>query len=137
MDATLTTPPPSLDWSDPFRLTVGTAGWKPRPRVTSRAVIDFVAKRYGFSARDLVGPWRPQKLADVRHIAMWTIRQTTTLSYPQISDVFSRDHSTVVHAVQRVNEAVATASPLGIEAMECLAAFEGKQISALSWGREP
>jgi hypothetical protein len=50
----------------------------------------------------LISPCCFRDIVKHRHQAMYRIRMETTLSYPQIGKLFNRDHSTVVHAVQKV-----------------------------------
>ena len=40
--------------------------------------------------------------ADARQVAMYLIRQLTNLSFPDIGKEFARDHTTVMHAVKKV-----------------------------------
>lgn len=50
------------------------------------------------SREDLLSHKRPQHIANARQLAMYAIREMTTLSFPAIGDKFGRDHSTVIHA---------------------------------------
>jgi len=52
---------------------------------------------------DLCGPARKRPLVDARQIAMYVMRELTELSYPSIGEQFGgRDHTTVLHAVQKI-----------------------------------
>jgi hypothetical protein len=114
----------SLDWSDPFRLRVNVTRSAPLPRTTTREIVRFVSERFDLKPRDLLGPWRPRTFSAGRHIAMWMIRQSTELSYPQIGRTFNRDHSAVIHGCKRIERAIADGEPLGIQATACLADFQ-------------
>ena len=46
--------------------------------------------------------------ADARQVAMYLIRQLTNLSFPEIGKEFARDHTTVMHAVKKVEAALKT-----------------------------
>ena len=48
-------------------------------------------------ARDVVLP---------RQIAMYLIRELTPHSLPEIGVFFGRDHSTVLHAISKINESI-------------------------------
>ncbi len=62
-----------------------------------------MADFYGLSPDQLTGPSRKQPLARSRQIAMYLCRDLTDLSLPKIGAAFGgRDHSTVLHAVDRV-----------------------------------
>lgn len=50
------------------------------------------------SRKDLLGRGRPQHVAAARQLAMYAMRELTSLSFPAIGDKFGRDHSTVIHA---------------------------------------
>ena len=50
---------------------------------------------------------RSRSLARPRQIAMYLAKQFTTNSLPEIGRKFSnRDHTTVIHAVKKVNELI-------------------------------
>ena len=50
---------------------------------------------------------RSRSLARPRQIAMYLAKQYTTNSLPEIGRKFSnRDHTTVIHAVKKVNELI-------------------------------
>jgi len=45
--------------------------------------------------------------AAARHVAMWLVRQKTTLSFPEIGREFgNRDHTTVMSGIRRVERAL-------------------------------
>jgi chromosomal replication initiator protein len=70
---------------------------------TPETIMDRVAVFYGISRDDLVSPSRKQPLARYRQIAMYLCRDLTDLSLPKIGAAFGgRDHSTVLHAVDKV-----------------------------------
>ena len=51
---------------------------------------------------------RTQTIARPRQIAMYLSKMLTTKSYPEIGNSFGgRDHTTVMHAVKRVEELMA------------------------------
>lgn len=64
-----------------------------------------VAEYYSISVRDLKGKKRNRSFARPRQIAMSLSRELTGNSYPEIGAAFdNRDHSTVIHACERVAE---------------------------------
>lgn len=64
--------------------------------------IRAVAQAFGFTGRDLLGPWRSATIARARFAAVWLVRETLPLSLPQIGRAFgNRDHSTIASAVRR------------------------------------
>jgi len=72
-------------------------------RITPAIVLEAASKLFDFSLEDLCGPARKRPLVDARQIAMYVMRELTELSYPSIGDQFGgRDHTTVLHAVQKI-----------------------------------
>ncbi len=72
---------------------------KPTPEL----IMERVAMRYDLDCADLTGPSRKQPLAWSRQIAMYLARELTDLSLPKIGAAFGgRDHTTVMHAVDKV-----------------------------------
>ncbi len=62
-----------------------------------------VAEAYGVPRDDILSERRQKRVAEARQYAMWRARYETHLSLPQIGRLFLRDHTTVIHAVQRVD----------------------------------
>ena len=77
------------------------------PQVTATTIINLTATTYGLSVADVTGPSRKQPLAQKRQIAMYLCRELTDLSLPKIGQAFGgRDHTTVIHAVDRVKSLI-------------------------------
>ena len=53
---------------------------------------------------DIRGDRRQQDIARARQVAMYLTRRITGLSYPAIGLKFGKDHSTVIHAEQRIEQ---------------------------------
>ncbi|TYP84165.1 chromosomal replication initiator protein DnaA [Maritimibacter alkaliphilus] len=78
-------------------------------KVTVEEIQRKVAEHYGIRLSDLIGPKRLRSIARPRQVAMKLSKDLTTRSYPDIGRRFGgRDHSTVMHAVKRVEELVST-----------------------------
>ena len=68
---------------------------------------NLVASHFNLNINDLLSPRRPRSLARPRQIAMYLAKQYTTNSLPDIGRKFSnRDHTTVIHAVKKINELI-------------------------------
>ncbi len=65
-------------------------------------IMRATAAAYGFTVEDLVSPSRRQPLVLCRQIAMYLCRELTDLSLPKIGEAFRRDHTTVLHSVDKV-----------------------------------
>lgn len=75
---------------------------KPR-MITSEVILRHTSEMYGFSLVDLIGPSRRRPLVQARQIAMYVFRDLTDLSFPAIGREFGdRDHTTVIHAVNKI-----------------------------------
>ena len=75
-----------------------------RPRqITPKVILDATADTFGFSVEDLCGTSRRRPLVQARQIGMYVFRDLTDFSYPAIAREFGgRDHTTVIHAVEKV-----------------------------------
>lgn len=71
-------------------------------------VIDAAAKASSLSTRELIGPTRSSYLLPPRRRAMFLAYRLTPASYPTIGrSMGGRDHTTILHAVRRVEEMLA------------------------------
>jgi chromosomal replication initiator protein len=65
--------------------------------------LDATAEMFGFSVEEIKGKSRQRPLVTARQIAMYVFRDLTDLSYPAIAREFGgRDHTTVIHAVEKI-----------------------------------
>lgn len=72
-------------------------------RITPQGILEATAEQYGFTVADLQGPSRRRPLVTARQIAMYVMRNQTDYSFPMIAREFGgRDHTTVIHAVQKI-----------------------------------
>ena len=68
---------------------------------------NIVASHFNLNIHELLSPRRPRSLARPRQIAMYLAKQYTTNSLPDIGRKFAnRDHTTVIHAVKKINELI-------------------------------
>jgi chromosomal replication initiator protein len=75
-----------------------------RPRqITPKVILEATASTFGFSVEDLCSASRRRPLVQARQIGMYVFRELTDFSYPAIAREFGgRDHTTVIHAVEKV-----------------------------------
>jgi chromosomal replication initiator protein len=78
-----------------------------RPSVTLERIIAETADFFGVTVADLCGPGRGRALVHARQTAMYLCRDLTDLTLVRIAEAFGRDHSTVLHAVQRIQARMA------------------------------
>jgi chromosomal replication initiator protein len=76
-----------------------------RPRqITSKLILESTAEAFGFTVDELCGTSRRRPLVNARQIGMYLFRELTDFSYPAIAREFGgRDHTTVIHAVEKVS----------------------------------
>jgi len=65
-------------------------------------IIRTTAQAYGFTVEDVLSSSRRQPLVLCRQISMYLCRELTDLSLPKIGEHFNRDHTTVLHSVDKV-----------------------------------
>ena len=75
--------------------------------VSVESIQNLVASYFNLNIQELLSPRRSRSLARPRQIAMYLAKQYTTNSLPDIGRKFSnRDHTTVIHAVKKINELI-------------------------------
>jgi len=75
---------------------------EPKPRTDEELLAD-IAGILNFDVEALKGKSRQRPLVTARQIAMYVFREQTDLSYPSIARLFGgRDHTTVIHAVEKI-----------------------------------
>lgn len=76
------------------------------PAADAAQIISVVAEHFGLSVDELVGSGRTRAVTGPRQIAMYLACQLTDETLPQIAKRFGRDHSTVVHARNKVAQQI-------------------------------
>ena len=71
------------------------------------SIQNIVAAYFNLNIQEMLSPRRSRSLARPRQIAMYLAKQHTTNSLPDIGRKFSnRDHTTVIHAVKKIDELI-------------------------------
>jgi chromosomal replication initiator protein len=71
--------------------------------VSPDQIEDAVAKAFGVSVAELHSKTRQRRVTDPRQVAMYLEKQLLDMPYTHIGRRFGgRDHSTVIHSIQRV-----------------------------------
>ncbi len=74
-------------------------------RITVDDIQKATSEHFGLKQSDLISERRNRSIARPRQAAMWLCKQLTTRSLPDIGRRFGgRDHTTVLHAVRRIEE---------------------------------
>ena len=81
-----------------------------RPRkITPELIQNVIADYYQLKVEDLKSKKRNRPIAYPRQIAMYLCRELTDLSLPKIGEYFGgRDHTTVIHACDKIAEEIET-----------------------------
>lgn len=75
--------------------------WVVVPTARHKPIIRNVAVTWGVSVEDIMGPRRTDRIAKARHHAMYEVtRLCPWMSYTALGRAFSRDHTTILHAVK-------------------------------------
>jgi len=73
--------------------------------INVETIQNMVASYFNLNLQEMLSPRRSRVLARPRQIAMYLTKHHTTSSLPEIGRKFSnRDHTTVIHAVKKVDE---------------------------------
>jgi chromosomal replication initiator protein len=76
--------------------------------ITPQVILEETAKMFGWTIEELCGKSRRRPLVTARQIGMYVFRELTDYSYPQIAREFGgRDHTTVMHAVEKITALIA------------------------------
>ena len=80
-----------------------------QPRqITPKMILDETSDMFGFPVEEIIGASRRRPLVTARQVAMYVFREVTDLSYPAIAREFGgRDHTTVIHAVDKIGNLMA------------------------------
>lgn len=77
--------------------------------LTAESIISTVSRFYEIPQSEMTGSSRRQPLARQRQVAMYVCREHTGLSLPKIGAAFGgRDHTTVMHAVNKITGLIQT-----------------------------
>jgi chromosomal replication initiator protein len=76
-------------------------------RVRIEDIQNVVARRYNVSRADLLSSRRTMDVVRPRHVAMYLAKMLTLRSLPEIGRRFGgRDHTTVLHAVRKIDAVI-------------------------------
>jgi chromosomal replication initiator protein len=69
-----------------------------------RKIQQATAAFYDIPVDQLRGRSRLRRFAEARQVAMYLAKNRTAHSYPALGSIFGRDHTTVLHAVVKVEK---------------------------------
>jgi len=72
--------------------------------LNSKKIIDKTAKYFGVSKEDILGKSRQKDINHARQTACYLMKYELKMSFPQIGKEFSRDHSTIMNGVSKIEK---------------------------------
>lgn len=89
---------------DVINVASNAADYPKTPRERRFVIIARHAEAAGLTVADLIGPSRVSRVARARWAAMREIQLVFGDSYPMIGRLFKRDHTSVMHGINRLAE---------------------------------
>ena len=74
--------------------------------INEAVILKTVAEFYNVSLEVIVSPNRRKEIVEPRQVAMYLLREISDLSYPYIGEKLGRDHTTAIHAYEKINEEI-------------------------------
>ena len=78
-------------------------GLKPTPEL----ILDETANFYNITSERILGNAKTKDVVVPRQVAMYLIREMTDMSFPEIGRFMGRDHTTVLHAINKTQDQMA------------------------------
>ena len=75
-----------------------------KQNLTAERIIDCVCKYFNVKKDDLLGRKKNKEVVEPRQICMYTMYTLLGMSTTSVANVFGRDHSTIVHARDKVSK---------------------------------
>lgn len=75
----------------------------------------IVAEHYDIRLADMVSKRRPANIAFPRQVAMYFARKLTGQSFPAIAEQFKKNHATILHAVNSIEDKLKSSPDLKLE----------------------
>ena len=66
-------------------------------------ILSAVSRKYGISVEDIKSKKKTENIVNARHLSIYITRKLTDLSLPAIGKIFSRDHSTIISSINKVD----------------------------------
>lgn len=74
--------------------------------ITPNLILDVVAEHYKVDSEDIVSKKRSQEFTTPRHVFMYLCREMTDTTLKGIAALLERDHSTVMHGVDKISKEI-------------------------------
>ncbi|MDI9513727.1 MAG: chromosomal replication initiator protein DnaA [Bacillota bacterium] len=98
-----------------------------RANINHNTIMKVVSRYYDISPDQLVTKKRSRDISHPRQVAMYLCRELTDMSLPKIGQVFGgRDHTTVMHACEKIQDSIDNNNDLRRTIMELKRNITGK-----------
>ena len=77
-------------------------------RGTMRAILEEVSDHYRISIDEMKSDSRKARITFPRQVAMWRMSEELHRAYAEIGRFLNRDHTTVLHAVRKIDALIAS-----------------------------
>ncbi|MBI2033493.1 MAG: chromosomal replication initiator protein DnaA [Candidatus Liptonbacteria bacterium] len=75
-------------------------------RVSDAQIIKAVSEFYNISTENILGRSRKKQVVEPRQIVAFLLRDILEMSYPYIGEKLGRDHTTAIHAYDKINQEI-------------------------------
>lgn len=75
-------------------------------RVSDDQILKSVADFFNVNVEDLINRGRKKEIVEPRQIAIYLLRDILDMSYPYIGEKLGRDHTTAIHAVEKISQEI-------------------------------
>ena len=95
------------------------------PDVMVEKIISVVAKKNGLRPEDLKSKKRQDHIAKARHVAIYIVRNLTSLPLQTIGQIFNRDHTTIMSSIEKVEIEIKTKKNAHSEILSLIKQIKG------------
>jgi chromosomal replication initiator protein len=74
--------------------------------INEGVILKSVAEFYNISIETMVSSNRRKEVVEPRQVAIYLLREISDLSYPYIGEKLGRDHTTAIHAYEKINREI-------------------------------
>ena len=121
----LTQPKQSTDFSSAVEAHKDIIGTQKQKLITIELIQQVVANHYGIKVSDMKAKKRTRSIAYPRQVAMYLSRELTENSLPKIGEEFGgRDHTTVMHACDKIGKEIQQDPSLQLTVKELIDAIQ-------------
>jgi len=75
-------------------------------KISDEQIIKAVANFFNVSVEDLLTKKRKKEIVEPRQIIVYLLRELLNMSYPYIGEKIGRDHTTAIHAYEKINQEI-------------------------------